>query len=135
MLQPWWRRWYWRRRGVEPLLDELWVAPPAPGANWRDVDLLVCDAEMSSLDSAAGELLSLGWVAIDGGRIELASARQVLLKAERSVGQSATIHQLRDCELADGLSAPDALQQFFHAAQGRVLVFHNASLDVEYLDS
>ncbi len=134
MLQPRWRRWYWRRRGVEASLEKLWVAPPAARTNWRDADLLVCDAEMSSLDSKEGELLSLGWVALDSGRIQLASASHLLLKAKTSVGHSAVIHQLRDCELVDGLSAPEAMQQFFDAARGRVLVFHNASLDVAYLN-
>jgi len=92
-----------------------------------------CDAEMSSLDVAEGELLSLGWVCIEHGAVALESARHYLLKARNSVGQSATIHQLRDCELEEGMSESDLLQLFLSAAAGRILVFHNAALDTAFL--
>ena len=92
------------------------------------------DAEMSSLDPDEGELLSLGWVVVRGGRIALDTAHHEILLAEGSVGQSATIHQLRDCEVAAGVPARDALAQLLKAASGRMLVFHHAPLDLAYLD-
>ena len=104
------------------------------GTDWRDVSFLVCDGEMSSLDANRGELLSLGWIFIERGAIALESARHYLVKAEQSVGQSATIHQLRDCELEEGRSAAQLLELFLLAAAGRVLVFHNAALDTAFLD-
>jgi DNA polymerase-3 subunit epsilon len=104
------------------------------GTDWRDVSFLVCDGEMSSLDANQGELLSLGWVLVEGGAIALESARHYLVKAEQSVGQSAAIHQLRDCELEEGRSAAQLLELFLAAAAGRVLVFHNAVLDTAFLD-
>jgi DNA polymerase-3 subunit epsilon len=102
--------------------------------DWKDTHFLVVDAEMSSLDSAQGELLSLGWVEIREGRIALESAQHLLVKAQQSVGQSATIHHLRDCELETGLPVEEAVKQFLSAARGHVLVFHHVSLDVAYLD-
>lgn len=116
-------------------LDKLWHCHlPNPGCSWQDTSFLVVDAEMSSLDPTAGELLSLGWVCVDNGGIALDSATHVLLKAEHSVGQSATIHHLRDCELEDGVSSQDGLEQFMQAACGKVLVFHNATLDLAFLN-
>lgn len=89
---------------------------------------------MSSLEVADGELLSLGWVCIENGTIALESARHYLIKAENSVGQSAAIHQLRDCELRDGYTELEVLEHLLVAAAGAVLVFHNAALDMAYLN-
>ncbi len=102
--------------------------------DWREQEFLVVDAEMSSLDAQTGELLSLGWVVIREGRIPIGSAVHHLLQSKAGVGDSATIHQIRDCELIDGLSAEELMGQFLEAARGRVLVFHHALLDVSFLD-
>ncbi len=116
-------------------LRSCWRAHlPSTSSAWREVAFLVVDAEMSSLDAASGELLSLGWVCIDGGAISLASARHHLVRPRGGVGQSAAIHNLRDCELGDALSPADVLDELLAAARGRVLVFHNAQLDLAFLD-
>lgn len=127
-------RWRWRSH-ADSVLQHFWQAelPPAR-RDWRDTTFLVVDAEMSSLDPEEGELLSLGWVKIVDGAICLATAEHVVIRAQSSVGQSATIHQLRDCEVAEGIDATEALDQFLEAARGCILVFHHAPLDLAYLD-
>lgn len=126
--------WYAKKVAGTTLQNTWDCEEPRLGADWRDVSFLVCDGEMSSLDANQGELLSLGWVFVDRGAIALESARHYLVKARQSVGQSATIHQLRDCELEEGRSAAQLLELFLSAAAGRVLVFHNAALDTAFLD-
>ena len=88
------------RRVAGTALQNCWHAPlPSTSSDWRQVSFLVVDAEMSALDVDEGELLSVGWVQVDDGAIALSSARHFLVSAEQSVGQSAIIHNLRDCEL------------------------------------
>jgi DNA polymerase-3 subunit epsilon len=129
------RRLRYRASVAGTALGASWEHPlPKKRDDWRSVSFLVCDAEMSSLELAEGELLSLGWVGIENGAIALGSARHYLVKAENSVGQSATIHQLRDCELRDGHTELQVLEQLLAAAAGSVLVFHNAALDMAYLN-
>lgn len=129
------RRLPYRRRVAGTSLEAVWAGKlPSPRADWRRVSFLVADAEMSSLEPDQGELLSLGWVVIENGAIALESARHHLIKASSSVGQSATIHQLRDCELTDAESEAEVVHHFLRAATGRVLVFHNAALDMAYLN-
>ncbi len=131
----WLRRLPYRRRVAGTALEHCWNGPwPSTGTDWRQVSFLVVDAEMSSLDVNQGELLSVGWVCIERGAIALATARHYLLKAEKSVGQSAAIHSLRDCELRDALPADQVFRLFLNAASGRVLVAHNAELDLAYLN-
>lgn len=124
---------FWRIGGT--VLQECWrTRLPSTGTDWRQVSFLVVDAEMSSLDVNEGELLSVGWVSVEKGSISLGSARHYLIKPTSSVGQSATIHHLRDCELHDALPGPEVLNYFLQAAAGRILVFHNAALDMAFLN-
>jgi DNA polymerase-3 subunit epsilon len=100
----------------------------------RATDFLVCDAEMSGLDPEHAELLSLGWVRVSGNEVVIDTARHELIRNRDSVGQSATVHQLRDCELSAAGSLDDALSALVTASAGCVLVFHNAQLDLAFLD-
>ena len=129
------RRLLYRRRVAGSALEKCWQTPlPSTGTDWRQVSFLVVDAEMSSLDVNEGELLSVGWVAVEGGAIALGTARHFLLKPEKSVGQSATIHNIRDCELSDAETWEEVKDLFLEAAAGTILVFHNAALDLAYLN-
>ncbi len=129
------RRLPYRGRVAGSPLQTCWQAPlPSTGSDWRKVSFLVVDAEMSSLDVREGDLLSIGWVVMEGGNIALDSAQHHLIRAEKSVGQSATIHNLRDCELEDAQHRHEVQEHFLEAAAGRVLVFHNAALDMAFLN-
>ncbi len=129
------RRLRYARRTAGTALGRCWDAPlPSVRDDWREVSFLVVDAEMSALDVREGELLSVGWVIVDEGSVALASARHYLVRPQGSVGQSAAIHQLRDCELAEARSGEEVLKLFLAAVAGRVLVAHNAALDLAFLN-
>jgi DNA polymerase-3 subunit epsilon len=129
------RRLAYRSRVASTDLQRCWQTPlPATGSDWRQISFLVVDAEMSSLDVNDGELLSIGWVEVKAGAIALGSACHHLVRPEHSVGQSAAIHSLRDCELSEAQSGAQVLAHFLRAAAGKVLVFHNAALDTAYLN-
>jgi DNA polymerase-3 subunit epsilon len=129
------RRLAYRRRVRGTPLAACWEHP---GPHWRtrfvEASLLAVDGEMSSLLPSEGELISLGWVPIDAARVLLGESRHALIRAAGTVGQSATIHQLRDCELAAGANLAAVMDAFLAAAAGRVLVFHHAPLDLAFLD-
>lgn len=129
------RRLAYQRRVSGTALQKCWREPlPSTGTDWRKVSFLVVDAEMSSLDANTGELLSVGWVVVENGQIALDTAEHHLIRAERSVGQSATIHNLRDYDLIDASTRDFVLQHFLEIAGGKILVFHNASLDMAFLN-
>ena len=129
------RRLLYSRRVSGTALQKCWQAPlPSTSSDWRKVSFLVVDAEMSSLDVSSGELLSVGWVIVENGAIDLGSAEHHLIRAENSVGQSATIHSLRDHDLIDADARDQVLAHFLEIAQGKVLVFHNAALDLAFLN-
>jgi DNA polymerase III subunit epsilon len=124
-----------RRRVAGTPLAACWDLPGPSGRDrCREISFLVCDGEMSSLDADTGVLLSLGWVAIEGGAIALATAHHQLIAGQQAVGQSATIHHIHDRELAGGLPLAEVMREFLQAAAGKVLVFHHAPLDLAFLD-
>lgn len=129
------RRLAYARRVAGTALQSCWQTPlPSTGTDWRKVSFMVVDAEMSSMDVSIGELLSVGWVVVENGSIALGSAQHHLIRTERSVGQSATIHHLRDYDLIDAHAPERVLGHFFDVLPGKILVFHNAALDMAFLN-
>ncbi len=129
------RRLLYRKRISGTALQACWRTPlPSTSSDWREVSFLVVDGEMSSLDVNTGELLSVGWVVVQDGAIHLETAEHHLIRAENSVGQSATIHNLRDYDLIGAHEREQVLTHFLEVAAGKVLVFHNAALDMAFLN-
>jgi DNA polymerase-3 subunit epsilon len=135
------RRWRYRRRcralahrcGDPSLQRYLEQGATKRTGNMFDTSMIAADLELTGLDAATDQIISVGWTLIDNGRIRLGSNRHVLVNAERSVGSSAAIHELTDQEISEGVELPEALRQLFEAAAGRVWVFHHAALDLSFL--
>lgn len=128
------RAWY-QRKTASPALAKCWSGRyPAKSTDWRKLEFLVVDTETSALTALEGEMLSIGWVVLANAGIKLNTAEHYLLTSKRGVGQSATIHQLRDCELAAGISGEAMMERFLEVARGRILVFHHALLDMSFLN-
>ena len=124
-----------QQKPIPLCLQELWHAlPKAYSQPWHHYRFLCVDLEFSDLNSTAGELLSIGWVEIYQKTIPLTSAEYYLVKNRHSVGQSACIHHIRDSDAAQGISAHRALQLFLHACRGKILIFHHARVDLNYLN-
>ena len=134
-------RWRYRRRcnAVAQNCDHKSVTAYAAQcadlnvAKLVDTPLISVDLEMTGLDAAQNHIIAIGWTQLDHGRIRLASNRHVLINAEQSVGHSAAIHELMDSDVAQGVPLETGLEALFEAAQGRVWLFHHASLDVAFL--
>lgn len=124
------------RQGLDKRLLSLWVANVfKTNKQFNDMEFLVVDLETSALSSKHGEILSIGWCVISESRIQLSQTEYYTVMSNGSVGQSAVFHQLRDCDLKAGEELGVILERFLNVAVGRVLVFHGASLDMEFLNS
>ena len=100
---------------------------------FTDTRFLVLDCEMSGLDVKSCQLLSLGWVMVEHGRMVNSSARHQLIHADRGAGDSSRIHGLLDSSLAGATSVASVLMLLIKHMQGAVLVFHHAPLDIRFL--
>lgn len=126
----------WRAKQKNNLLIRCWKQDQIrKNQTWKETEFLVLDTETSSLSAKTGEILSIGWVLIKNGSVILNSAEYYLLQPKNSVGESATIHQLRDCEFVEGISNQEMLTHFLKVATGKVIVCHHALLDIGFLNN
>jgi DNA polymerase-3 subunit epsilon len=106
----------------------------APGT-LVDTAIIAADLELTGLDPKTARIVSIGWTEISGGRIHYAANRHLVVRPEGGVGASATIHELRDQDLAGGVPISEALEELFTAAQGKLFLFHHAPLDAACLQA
>jgi DNA polymerase-3 subunit epsilon len=134
-----WRLERHRRRYLERCRDEVartFLSAPLPhlGARAAELGFLVCDLETTGLDPRSDDVVCIGWVAVEDGRIRLSSARRRVVATERPMNASATIHGLVDTDVAGGVPLASALRELLADAGGRVMVYHHAPLDRGFLD-
>ena len=129
------QRLYWRRKVTQPALRALLRQPlhftRQPFERQRFV---VIDLETTSLEPANGEIVSIAWVVIEQGRIQLRQSRLFHLTPQQGVGQSAVFHQLTDTALASADDFATVAPHLIAAAVNSTLVFHHAALDMGYLN-
>lgn len=132
-----WRR-RWALRGAPPgaLRDFLSEPLPSPRQDYRSAEYLAIDLETTGLDLRRDLILSVGYVALTGQRIDLASARHRVVRIDRSIPEaSAVIHQITDDQAALGLELEDVLAELLTALKGRVLIAHHAVIECGFLSN
>ena len=127
-------QWRFNQQAYEIPLQPLYQHDIIPASQlFLDTRFLVLDCEMSGLDVKKCQLLSIGWVVIEQGRIVHSSAKHLLIHADRGTGDSSKIHGLLDSNIAGANSAATVLMLLMKQIPGSVLVFHHAPLDVRFL--
>ena len=112
----------------------LETPPPAPSCRFDEAELVCLDIETTGLDPATVDMLSIGWVLIRGGRVDLSTAESHVVKPSGDLGDSPSIHGLTDSVVDRGISPDEAMERVIAALTGRVLVVHHAGLDKRLLD-
>jgi len=126
--------WRFNQRAIGTPLQPLYEQPLINSSqSFAATRFMALDCEMSGLDTKSCQLLSIGWVMIEHGRIVNASAKHLLIHADRGAGDSSRIHGLLDSNIAGASSAASVLMLLAKQMQGAVLVFHHAPLDIRFL--
>lgn len=95
---------------------------------------LALDLETTGGDPQRHEIVSLGWVCLDGPRIDLGSARHRVARLTGAMtGDSAVIHAITDDESAAGISLEEALRELLRDLAGRVLIAHHAKSELGFI--
>jgi DNA polymerase-3 subunit epsilon len=98
------------------------------------VDYLAVDLETTGLDVKRDHILSVGYVALRGNRIDLATARHRLVYTTRAIPEaSAIIHQITDDEAAGGERLKSVLADLLVALTGKVMIAHHAAVERGFL--
>lgn len=96
--------------------------------------LLAVDVETTGLSPVRDRLLAVGWVPVNGTRIDLSGARRYVVRRD-DPGEAVTIHGLTHDDLVAGRPLAEVLDELRLALSGRVLLAHYASFDLAFLDA
>ena len=122
------RRW-WLRYHIG-LPEFAFILEPPPEGEWVSLD-----CETTGLNVGKDEIVSIGAVRIVGDRILTSERLELIVRPEKGVSaQSILIHQLRAKDVAQGLSAEEALKQLLHFIGSRPLVGYYLEFDVAMLN-
>jgi DNA polymerase-3 subunit epsilon len=129
------QRWRLSRKGfAEPMRGFLSSSLPRLSTPFSDVEFVALDIETTGLDAATADMLSVGWVLLQDGRVRLDTARSFIVRPRHGVGDSASVHGLTDTVVNAGLGWETVLDRVVDALAGRVLLVHHAGLDKALLD-
>jgi DNA polymerase-3 subunit epsilon len=110
------------------------VPRPAEGTPWRSAGWCAIDLEMTGLDPRSDEIIAVGSVPIDGGRIVLGGGMYTLVNSElRSNLRAVVVHKLRVPDLAGAPPLDEAMDRMLELLSGRVPVFHTAAIEAAFL--
>lgn len=126
------------RLGRAPVGDAAvaFASEPRPdvATDWRSAGWCAVDLEMTGLDPRSDEIVAIGAVPIDGGRIQLGGGMYTLVRAsKRSQVGAVLVHKLRLADVVDAPSLDDAINLLLSALCGRVPVFHTAAIETAFL--
>jgi DNA polymerase-3 subunit epsilon len=107
---------------------------PGDGIAWRDAGWCAVDLEMTGLNPRTDEIIAIGAVPIDGGRVVLGGGMYTLVRAsKRSQVGAVLVHKLRLADVQDAPSLDEAIDLLLTALAGRVPVFHTGAIESAFL--
>ena len=129
------QRWWARRRVTEPPYNALLRQhPPAPPTVFADAEFVSLDIETTGLDAGTADMLSVGWVIVRRGKVDLRTATTYIVRPSGNVGDSASVHGLTDTVVEAGQDWRVTLSHIIEVLTGRILLVHHAGLDKALLD-
>jgi len=129
------RRWFVARKRPElPFADLIRAHLPRASTSLAAAEFVSLDIETTGLDASQADMLSVGWVIIRDGRIDLRTAETYIVKPSGDVGHSASVHGLTDTMVGRGLDWGVVLDKIIEVLTGRILLVHHSGLDKALLD-
>lgn len=100
----------------------------------HDVQYVVVDTELTSLDSRSNRLLSIGAIVMDGAKIRIAEQFYWVVNPGVEVPAAGVlVHKLRPDDVGQGVLPEQALTELRQFIDGKVLVGHFLNIDLKVL--
>ena len=130
------REWYLIKMSDGPMKNFYRKPIPWPETDYREIEYLCIDLELTGLNPQTDEILSIGFVPIVEQRVLLAEAAHYLVKPSRALPEdSVVVHGLTDDRLAEAETLEDVLPHVLAALSGRVLLAHHAPIELGFLNA
>ncbi|MDX2151405.1 MAG: 3'-5' exonuclease [Bryobacteraceae bacterium] len=98
------------------------------------VRFVVLDTETTGLDPKRDRLISMGAVAVTGGKIRLDDTFEVLLRVSHN-SASVTVHGITRDEASQGMGEREAIEQFLEYLEDGVIVGHHIGHDIQTIEA
>lgn len=96
---------------------------------------VVMDSELTGLDPRKDSIVSLGAVAMEGGRILMGETFYEMMRPRTSLtGESVVVHGIVPSEVSDKPRFGELVGDFLEFCRGAVVVGHFLSLDLKFLN-
>jgi len=143
----WQKAWFaWQlRQGIRfcPKEVQHWLQdlPPLKMA-LQEVSFLALDFETTGLNPKQDAILSMGWVPVTGGRIQLGQGAHWIIQSPQTYKgleeESIKIHGITHQAMLKGIPLPQALQALWQALRGsgnysRIPLVHFARIEKQFL--
>jgi DNA polymerase III subunit epsilon len=101
---------------------------------WRNAGWCALDLELTGLHARKDEIIAIGAVPIEQGRVLLGQSLYTLVRTtKRSDPNAVVVHKLRVADLADAPTLDEAFDALLGLLTGRVPVFHTAHVERNFL--
>lgn len=108
---------------------------PADRTAWKEARWCALDLEMTGLDPRTDEIIAIGAVPIEQGRVVLGGARYTLVRtSKRSKYGAVLVHKLRVSDLAHAPPVEEAMELLLERLAGGVPVCHTAAIERGFLE-
>lgn len=103
--------------------------------HWRDVQYAVIDLETTGPDQRVHEVLSIGILPVEQGRIAVGQEYyQTVRPSAAPDRKSVVLHGIRPVDAAAGLAPSEVAQEVEARIRGRVIVAHVAEMERSFLN-
>lgn len=114
-----------------------YLSKPFPNKNTfiNNVEVVSLDFETTGLNIELDRIVSLGLVNVSQLGIDLnTSLHQFISTSKKLPETSVIIHQITDNQLTSGISIETALENLLQALSGKVLLAHNAKIEMGFIN-
>lgn len=113
----------------DPRFRFMW--DPAPENEW-----VALDCETTGLNTRTDDIIAIGAVRIQGNRIMTSERLELLVRPEkrRLSAESVRVHRLREQDVAQGISADEAMMKLMYFIGSRPLVGYYLEFDLAMIN-
>lgn len=129
------REWYLIKMPEGPMKQYYRKPIPWPETDYRELEYLCIDLELTGLNPETDEILSIGFAPIVDQNVVLSESAHYLVRPSGDLPEdSVVVHGLTDDRLAAAEPLADVLPHVLLALSGRVLLAHHAPIELGFLN-
>ncbi|WP_052260921.1 exonuclease domain-containing protein [Photobacterium gaetbulicola] len=130
-----WRDTYATRASAERVVNLLGSGLLAPDCTLLDLDILCLDFETTGLNPGKDQILSIGYVEMQKGMLNLSSSEETFIKDSCGINaRSAIINQITPEMLTSGQALDEAMEALFEQMAGKVVLVHGLTIEKSFLE-